>query len=45
MSCILTSGRTEPCRDSIGGLKNIFLIDYVEDSFTISAGEGTAYRS
>lgn len=42
MSCILTSGRTEPCRDSIGGLKNIFLIDYVEDSFTISAGEGTA---
>jgi hypothetical protein len=42
MACVLTSGRTEPCRDAIGGLKNAYLIDYIADSFTIVAGEATA---
>lgn len=42
MACALTSGRTEPCKDAIGGIKNIFLFDFVEDSFTITAGEATA---
>ena len=42
MACNLTSGRTEPCRDAIGGLKAIYLLDFVEDSFTVAAGEATA---
>lgn len=42
MACLLTSGRTEPCRDAIGGLKALYLFDFVEDSFTVSAGEATA---
>lgn len=42
MACALTSGRTEPCRDAIGGLKAIYLLDFVENSFTITSGEATA---
>ena len=42
MACVLTSGRTEPCRDAIGGLKAIYLFDFKDDSFTITAGEATA---
>lgn len=42
MACLLTTGRTEPCSDAIGGLKKLYLVDFVEDSFTITAGEATA---
>lgn len=42
MACVLTSGRTEPCRDAIGGLKAVYLLDYLEDAFTVAAGEATA---
>jgi len=42
MACVLTSGRTEPCRDAIGGLKAAYFLDYVDDAFTIVAGEATA---
>ena len=42
MSCILTSGRLEPCRDAVGGLKAIYLANFVEDGFTLTAGEATA---
>lgn len=42
MACLLTTGRTEPCRDAVGGLKTLYLLDFVEDSFTITAGEATA---
>ena len=42
MACILTKGRTEPCRDAIGGLRAIYLTDFLEDSFTIVSGEATA---
>ena len=30
MSCVLTSGRIEPCRDAIGGVKNVYLFPYVK---------------
>jgi hypothetical protein len=30
MSCTLTKGRSEPlCRDSIGGVKNVYLLNYI----------------
>ena len=35
MACLLTTGRTEPCRDAIGGLKALYLFDFIEDSFTV----------
>lgn len=41
MACALTSGRTEPCKDSQGGIKAAYFIDYIEDAFTVSAGEAT----
>jgi len=28
MSCLLTSGRTEPCKNAVGGLKTVYFIDY-----------------
>jgi len=34
MSCVLTSGRIEPCRDNIGGIKNVYLFPFVEYSYT-----------
>jgi len=45
MACNLTSGRTEPCRDSLSGLKNLYLLDFEEDSFTVAAGEATAINA
>ena len=42
MACALTSGRTEPCKDSVGGLKKAYFMDYVDSAFTVSAGEATA---
>jgi hypothetical protein len=42
MACVLTSGRTEPCRDAIGGLKAAYFLDFMEDAFTVAAGEATA---
>ena len=42
MACVLTSGRSEPCSDAIGGIKKLYLLDYIEDSFTVVAGEATA---
>lgn len=28
MSCLLTSGRLEPCKNAVGGLKTVYFIDY-----------------
>lgn len=55
MSCLLTSGRTEPCKNSVGGLKAVYFIDYGtlgDVSFVSStsaeidtvAGTPTAYK-
>lgn len=42
MACNLTTGRTEPCYDIVGGLKAAYAFDYLEDSFTVTGGEATA---
>jgi len=42
MACVLTSGRSEPCKDSAGGIKKAYFIDFLADAFTISAGQVTA---
>lgn len=38
MSCALTTGRTEPCKDNIGGLKNIYLFPYVYYTYSQIVG-------
>lgn len=45
MACVLTSGRTEPCKDAISGLKAVYFLDFVADSFTITSGEATAINA
>lgn len=42
MACVLTTGRSEPCLDAVGGLKAIYFFDRIDDPFTITAGEATA---
>lgn len=34
MSCGLTKGRTEPCKDNIGGVKYVYLFVFVEYDYT-----------
>ena len=28
MACTLSSGRTEPCKDVVGGLTNVYIINF-----------------
>lgn len=42
MACDITAGRLRPCKDSIGGLGKLYLFNYVENPFTVTAGVATA---
>ena len=42
MSCALTMGFQLDCKDSIGGVKSIHLIDWAASGFSIGGGEVTA---
>jgi len=52
MSCDLTRGRKEPCKDVVGGLKAIYFTDFgdygtvtqVDDEITDMSGTFTAYK-
>ena len=41
-NCPITSGRTESCNSSIGGLDAFFAVPYIANGFTILDGEVTA---
>ncbi len=44
MACLLTTGRSLPCKNSVGGLKPVGFADYGSlGTLTISAGEVTAW--
>ena len=46
MSCLITQGRNEVCKESVGGLQGVFFINYSTGSFTTNAtGEITAVPS
>jgi len=46
MACLLTQGRQEPCKESIGGLQGAYFINYTTGSFTKNAnGEVTSLPS
>lgn len=54
MACLLTKGRNEPCKDTVGGLKAVYFIDYgtlgaityaaSSDEITALAGTPTAFK-
>jgi len=41
MACNLTQGFTLDCKDSVGGIKSISVIDWASSGFTVSGGEVT----
>ena len=46
MACDLTRGRKEPCKDSVGGLKAVYFVNYsaaIASGATITAGEITEF--
>lgn len=46
MACDITAGRLEPCKDSVGGLKAVYFVNYDSDIYTdatIVTGEITAF--
>lgn len=45
MACVFTTGREEPCKDAVGGLKVAYSADFIEDPFTVAAGEATAINA
>lgn len=42
MACDITAGRLEPCKNTIGGLRNVYFINFNKDAFTVAGGEVTA---
>jgi hypothetical protein len=42
MACLLTQGFTLDCKDSVGGIKSIHLMNWVASKFTVASGEVTA---
>jgi hypothetical protein len=46
MACLLTQGRQEVCKESVGGLQGVYFINFTTGSFTKNgAGEVTALPS
>ena len=45
MACLLSTGRTLPCKDSVGGLTAVYFADYgTLGTLTVVAGEVTAIQ-
>lgn len=42
MACDITAGRSRACKNNLGGLGKLYLFNYVENPFTVSAGVATA---
>lgn len=48
MSCEITKGRIEPCKDSVGGVKNVYIVNFDAEIFeagTVTSSELTAVVS
>ena len=44
MACDITDGRVLPCKDTVGGLKNVYFINYdATDTFTETADDTVAH--
>ena len=45
MACNISAGRLVECKDAIGGLKRIYLANFIEDyAFTLSVTAGTLFQ-
>lgn len=42
MACDITAGRDKACKQGLGGLGKLYLFNFVENPFTITAGVATA---
>ena len=42
MACDITAGRLKACKQSLGGLGKLYLFNFVENPFTVTAGVATA---
>ena len=42
MSCDLAAGILKGCKNNVGGVSSLYFLNFVEDAFTVVAGEGTA---
>jgi ribosomal protein L6P/L9E len=42
MACNITTGRAKACKEFLGGVQSLFLFNFVENAFTVTAGEATA---
>jgi len=45
MICDITQGRDKVCKDGLGGNKELYLFNFIENPFTILAGECTAINA
>jgi len=41
MACAVTKGRSLPCKNSVGGLKNIYILDYSSTVADLTDTSGT----
>ena len=41
MACDITTGRLRECKQNLGGQSSVYLFNYVQDPFTLAAGEAT----
>lgn len=41
MACAITKGRTLPCKNSVGGLKNVYILDYSSAVADLTPSSGT----
>ena len=41
MACAITKGRTLPCKNSVGGLKNVYILDYGSAVANVTPSSGT----
>ena len=42
MACDITAGRLKTCKSSLGGVSKLYLFNFVENPFTVTAGVATA---
>lgn len=45
MACDLTSGISGVCKNSLGGIKNAYLFNFVDNPFTVADGVATAINA
>lgn len=45
MACDITAGRSRTCKVGTGGVAEIYLYNYLEDSFTVTDGVATAMNA